>query len=412
MDLTGNLHSPATAPTVPFVAICSSSLDNFMMPCTEVTRIGQRAYSCHSWDVTSCSPASIHRSAWKENSPKFALMWFSDVTQLALCFEASDEGISQCLLARVVPHVEAEPVRSVGDTHPHVGVGVAERATEARGAESLLTRPEVEGREWFHVAQRNPRVRMQDHIASSQRRRHGWSRKGLHRLMTDTEFLTPGSEGAVGFRDPPHQAHATARRDLECPDLRLVEVCWGAELHLVQGPARERAWVHQRHDHSRRHGVQMQEHLQGVECLDVRYSRSGHLGWHPDVELRPQWLSDLFLEEPADAPSLRVDTTDQLPLVPAEANAVVAMPCPRLPGGLLAGDHVCEGVAVRYGRAIYWLVQPGEASLVGEQLPDRDILLAILGELWPVGANPLVVVEKPAGTRVSSCQGKRHSRSR
>ncbi len=44
MDLTGNLHSPATAPTVPFVDICSSSVDTFMMPCTEVTRIGQRVY--------------------------------------------------------------------------------------------------------------------------------------------------------------------------------------------------------------------------------------------------------------------------------------------------------------------------------------------------------------------------------
>src|SRR5215208_5642832 len=339
MDLTGNLHSPATAPTVPFVSICSSPLDNFMMPCTEVTRIGQRAYSCHSWDVTSCSPASIHLSAWKENSPKFALMWFSDVTQLALCFEASDEGISQCLLARVVPHVEAEPVRSVGETHPDVGVGVAERATEARGAESLLTRPEVEGRERFHVAQRNPRVRMQDHIASSQRRRHGWSRKGLHRLMTDTEFLTPGSEGAVGFCDPPYQAHATARRDLECPDLRLVEVCWGA-------------WVHQRHDHSRRNGVQMQEHLQGVECLDVRYSRSGHLGWHPDVELRTQWLSDLFLEDPPDAPSLQVHTTDQLRLVPAEAYAVIAVPCPRLPGGLLPANRRGESLGVGDRREI------------------------------------------------------------
>src|SRR5215211_8376251 len=93
----------------------------------------------------------IHRSAWKGNSAKFALMWFSDVAQLALCFEAPDEGISQCLLARVVPHVEAEPVRRVGETHPHIGVGVAERATDAWGAESLLTRPEVEGREGFHV---------------------------------------------------------------------------------------------------------------------------------------------------------------------------------------------------------------------------------------------------------------------
>src|SRR5215208_2262295 len=61
MDLTGNLHSPATAPTVPFVAICSSSLDTFMMPCTEVTRIGQLVYSCHSWAVTSAS----HRGEWE-----------------------------------------------------------------------------------------------------------------------------------------------------------------------------------------------------------------------------------------------------------------------------------------------------------------------------------------------------------
>ena len=39
-----------------------------------------------------------------------------------------------------------------------------------------------------------------------------------------------------------------------------------------------------------------------------------------------------------------VDAADELAFIPAEADAVVSVPRPGLPGGLLPGNRRCEGV--------------------------------------------------------------------
>src|SRR3712207_4412301 len=67
IDLTGNLHSAATAPTVPFVAICSSSLLprhlDHAMHGRYTHRLG--GLFLPLLGRTSRSPASIHPSAWR-----------------------------------------------------------------------------------------------------------------------------------------------------------------------------------------------------------------------------------------------------------------------------------------------------------------------------------------------------------
>ena len=59
------------------------------------------------------------------------------------------------------------------------------------------------------------------------------------------------------------------------------------------------------------------------------------------------------------------------------------------------GDHA----------AIDGLVEREEPGLMSQELADGDRLLAVLRELRPVGGDPLLVVEPPAG--VGECQGHR-----
>ncbi len=103
---------------------------------------------------------------------------------------------------------------------------------------------------------------------------------------------------------------------------------------------------------------------------------------------------------------LRVHSAQQLPLVEAQRDGVVGLAAPRFPLRLLAGEDDRQAVQVRDNGLVHRLAEGEEARLVGQELPDGDHLLALLGELRPVRAHALVVIEPAA--RVSQCE--RHRR--
>ena len=55
------------------------------------------------------------------------------------------------------------------------------------------------------------------------------------------------------------------------------------------------------------------------------YPAAVDIGRQAEVEVHAEWRRDLVCEEPADAASLRVDTTDDLALVPPERLSVIAV---------------------------------------------------------------------------------------
>lgn len=94
-----------------------------------------------------------------------------------------------------------------------------------------------------------------------------------------------------------------------------------------------------------------------------------------------------------------IGARDQLGGDPPEGEVVVALAGSGGPLGPLAGDERGEPVLVGQVDQPQALVDGGEPGLVGQHLPDRDRLLAGLGELRPVGGHGGVVVQQPAGAR-------------
>jgi hypothetical protein len=137
----------------------------------------------------------------------------------------------------------------------------------------------------------------------------------------------------------------------------------------------------------------VQQHPHRSEGLDLCYPRAGDAGRKADVELDTERLRYLFVKESAQAPMLRIDAADEFALIPAKADAMVIVSRPRLPRRLLSGERRGEGVGVGDRLEVQRLIQPGQTSLVGEQLPNRYALLTSLGKLWPLGSDRLVEVE-------------------
>jgi hypothetical protein len=63
----------------------------------------------------------------------------------------------------------------------------------------------------------------------------------------------------------------------------------------------------------------------------------------------------------------------------------------------VARHDLCQPITIGDDLAIDVLVEPEQPGLMGEQLADRDVLLAGLRELRPVRADPLVLVQQAAG---------------
>ena len=109
---------------------------------------------------------------------------------------------------------------------------------------------------------------------------------------------------------------------------------------------------------------------------------------------------------------LRVHPADDLALVKAQADGVIGLPLPGLPGRALALHDPGQPVEVRDGGPVHSFIEAEEPCLVTEQLADRGPLLAGLGELRPVGSDPLLVVEPAARLRERHGHGGHALRSR
>jgi hypothetical protein len=101
---------------------------------------------------------------------------------------------------------------------------------------------------------------------------------------------------------------------------------------------------------------------------------------------------------------LRIDAAQQLAFVVAERDRVISLARSRRPRGSLPRQDNGEAIEVGDEAAIDRRIQREQACLVREELPDGNALLASLCELGPVGADPLVIVDPPAGVR----EGQRH----
>ena len=100
--------------------------------------------------------------------------------------------------------------------------------------------------------------------------------------------------------------------------------------------------------------------------MDERDPFRVHCVRHADVELKVQWIGDLLREESAERPTRGVDPTDELTLVPAERDAVVAVPRTRRPAGLLRSERGGEHIQVGQVGQGQRLVDDGQAGLVGQ----------------------------------------------
>ena len=198
---------------------------------------------------------------------------------------------------------------------------------------------------------------------------------------------------------------AATGRYLEHPVVATGEVRGAPQPRVEHRSRRQRARPRERREHPPRSGLAAQQ-LREAERVEASHSSLRHVVGQADVELEPERLCDLVLEVRAEAPPGGVDAPDQLPLVPADREHVVAVPVARCPGGRLGGERGGETAAVADRRRIETGGDRRQARLMRKQLPNRDVLLAVLGELRPVAGDRCLVVDQAA----RPCQ--RHDRRR
>ena len=192
------------------------------------------------------------------------------------------------------------------------------------------------------------------------------------------------------------RADRAARRELHAPVLRAIEVGRPAQARVGEGAVGERARIRHGERHPSWEVPGLRQRLPRGDALDSREALAREVLRRAEVHLEPERRGDLVREDAPERPALRVDSPHQLALVPAEADAVVPVARPRPPVRRLAGDGVGQAVEVGEQIGVERLVDHGQARLVGEQLAHRDVVLAGLGELGPVGGHALVVVEPAA----------------
>ena len=94
---------------------------------------------------------------------------------------------------------------------------------------------------------------------------------------------------------------------------------------------------------------------------------------------------------------LRIDPAQQLAFVVAEGDRVIGLPRARLPGRFLASQHDRQPIEVGDQTPVRLLIEGKQTRLMRQQLADGDSLLALLGELRPVGGDAFLVVEPAPG---------------
>ena len=159
--------------------------------------------------------------------------------------------------------------------------------------------------------------------------------------------------------------------------------------------------VHRRERDPKRESSQ---HSERRRCGKSRQPGIGDVGGHADKDIFCKRHGDLVVEEVAQTPPLGVDPTQELTFIEPERDRVVRLSRSGLPRWLLPGEHERETIQIGDQVAIDRLVKGKQSGLVAEQLPDNDLLLALLSELGPVRRHPLVIIQPP--TRMS--QRERH----
>ena len=81
----------------------------------------------------------------------------------------------------------------------------------------------------------------------------------------------------------------------------------------------------------RRNVAQAGERSQRSRALDPREALVAHAHRDAEVDLEPERRRDLLSEHPAETSPTRIDAADQLALVPAQADSVVAVTGARPP---------------------------------------------------------------------------------
>jgi len=164
-------------------------------------------------------------------------------------------------------------------------------------------------------------------------------------IWAQSELVASRGEGAVGPRDLPGAADAASGRHLEVASVNAPVVEW----HPRSG-----------------FGLTSARKIGDRGFRELSASRNGK-------------------------PTM---TATGLALVEPEGEGVVRLALPRRPLRLLAGHHGRQPVEIGDHALVDSLVEGEQPGLVGEELAEGHAFLALLGELRPVHADALVIVEQ------------------
>ena len=114
------------------------------------------------------------------------------------------------------------------------------------------------------------------------------------------------------------------------------------------------------------------------------------VSWQTNVEFRLQWSCDFVAEKRAKAAALRINSPDQLALVPAESERVIPVFRARRPSGPLPRQDFSQCIMVGKFLHQHWLIDRDQPALVRQQLANGDVTLAPLMKLRPVVGDGMV----------------------
>src|SRR5215207_9353848 len=247
--------------------------------------------------------------------------------------KAAVDGGAEGLLAGIVEQVEAHPVGRVGIAEAQVGVGEAECAAGAFGAERAVAGPKRAGRAGLEEAGGVSDVGVPDQVAPSV----GWRHPRCGQLVQGAvgEPQGPGTGGQLSEAagDGAYGADSAGGRDLDAAQLGAVERPGAGQPRVAEGAGRQRPGVREGQQHPWRHGPGMQQQPQPVEGLDAGDPLVRHLGWQPDVEVQTKRGGDLLGEEAPEGAPCGIGAPDQLGGDPPGGEVVVALAGPGSPLG-------------------------------------------------------------------------------
>ena len=110
-------------------------------------------------------------------------------------------------------------------------------------------------------------------------------------------------------------------------------------------------------------------------------------------------------EKLAQAPVLRIDSSQQFAFIEAKSDRVIRLARSRLPRWFLASHHLRQAIEIGDDAAIDRLIKSEEAGLVSQELTDRNAVLALLSELGPIHAHALFVIEPTPRVGNGKCHG-------